>query len=92
MSRCKSCNAVLTSGELAAKNKTTGDFEDLCRLCNHTGHDTGVIYEFNTSTPCKFVNEVFHIHMTDSKGGLGSPEEIINVVKTEGSIKTVSNN
>ena len=89
MSRCKSCDAILKSSELVARNSTTGEFEDLCRRCNHSGHDTGVIRDFNTEKPIAYVNEVFHIQMDDLKGGLSSPEEMANIIRAGGTIKTL---
>jgi hypothetical protein len=33
--RCNACNAALTDAESVRKNKTTGNYYDLCRDCYH---------------------------------------------------------
>ncbi len=43
--RCRGCNMALSDGEMCAKNKHTGEYEDLCASCRSPMLDGGIIYD-----------------------------------------------
>lgn len=93
MGRCIGCNSKLTEGEMCAKNRHTGEYDELCKYCRSPEWDNGYTFDTDGNRIESFINESLLLKPSDGACGgdnLDTDAGIMNEIVYNGCIRTQS--